>query len=308
MHAATLFPPDHNNMKPFAKKLAASGLFARARRLLEENEKDWNLPLTKLQKLMVGSYMILRDYSTGDFPPTFENETSTFDAEKDYYRTLTEKGKDIAALRTSDMRKPFWTAAATTRYLSDFIDIRNALARCNIHPPAHLLEVGCGSGWMSEFLTVAGFAVTATTIDPEADFFLTRRKNSLVEKTLPNQLEFAASPMEYVDQAVPNKGSFDAVFVYEALHHAHDWKKSIHAFSACLKPGGWCFIFNEPNLTHTFVSYRVAHLSNTHEIGINPSELKRECKRAGLPEIRILKNRWHCYYKPIWIAARKSET
>ena len=114
--------------------------------------------------------------------------------------------------------------------------------------------------------------------------------------------------MEYVDEAIPEKSAFDAVFVYEALHHAHDWKKSIHAFSACLKPGGWCFIFNEPNLLHTFVSYRVASLSNTHEIGIHPSALKQECKNAGMQDIRTLKNRWHNYTKPIWIAARKNGT
>jgi SAM-dependent methyltransferase len=52
--------------------------------------------------------------------------------------------------------------------------------------------------------------------------------------------------------------SFDGVFVFEALHHAFDWRQAIQASFHCLKEGGWLVLANEPNLLHTYISYRVA--------------------------------------------------
>ena len=67
-------------------------------------------------------------------------------------------------------------------------------------------------------------------------------------------------PMESVADFLQDKEvlPFDVVFVFEALHHAYDWHQSLKSAFECLKPGGWLIICNEPNLIHTFVSYRIA--------------------------------------------------
>jgi ubiquinone/menaquinone biosynthesis C-methylase UbiE len=54
--------------------------------------------------------------------------------------------------------------------------------------------------------------------------------------------------MEEVCAATEHLGPFDAVFVYEALHHAYDWRKACAEAYRCLKPGGWFLLCNEPNL------------------------------------------------------------
>ncbi|MCF7817783.1 MAG: sugar nucleotide-binding protein [Kiritimatiellales bacterium] len=161
------------------------------------------------------------------------------------------------------------------------------------------------SCWPAEFLAASGFSVVATTLDASAEEMIERRKASLIAKGVPHDLRFRASAMEYIHQTVSDLEPFDAIYVHEALHHAHDWKKSIKSFSKCLRPGGWCFILNEPNLIHTFSSYRVARLSNTHEIGISPVALKKQLNECGFDEIRIFKNRIHWFMQPILIAARK---
>ncbi len=266
---------------------------------------NWDYPLNKWEKLWVGCYMILRDYAQGIFPPEFKNERETFESEKAYYNTLQTLGKKSDELCEMAMQKPFWYGRGCERFLGHYIGIQTSLYDSGIRPPSKLLEVGCGSGWIAEILSSAGFHVFATTLDASAGEMIERRRKSLIAKNLPHNLQFRSSAMEYIQKETHDLGPFDAVYVYEALHHAHDWKKAVGAFFECIRPGGWCFIFNEPNIVHTFVSYRVGRLSNTHEIGINPAVLKRHLKAIGFGRIKVLKNRMHCYMKPIWIAAQK---
>ena len=98
---------------------------------------------------------------------------------------------------------------------------------------------------------------------------------------------------------------FDATFVFEALHHAFDWRKSIQSAARTLKPGGWLVLANEPNLLHTFVSYRVGRLTNTHEIGMSGRALREEMRSAGLGDIRVLRPRWDNRVAAHWVAGRK---
>lgn len=294
-------------MKSIASSISKSRLFSGARKLLEKNLQDWNCHLSKWEKLWLGTYMILRDYGAGIFPPRFLDEGETFKAEKEYHTTLLGLGTTSEELRAGAMRKPFWHGPSCAKYLRDHIRIQTALYKIGIRPPARLLEVGCGSGWVAEFLAAAGFRVLATTLDPNTGELVKQRRESLIVKHLPHNLEFREAAMEYVNEAVSDFDPFDALYVYEALHHAHDWRKAIQAFYECLLPGGWCFICSEPNLIHTFVSYRVARLSNTHEIGINPSSLKRHLKAVGFKRIKVLRHRMHGFVGPIWIAAQKSE-
>ena len=114
-----------------------------------------------------------------------------------------------------------------------------------------------------------------------------------------------AHPMEQIDRARGQRPPYDAVYVYEALHHAFSWREAIEASHECLKPGGWLLICEEPNVLHTFVSYRVSRLANTHEIGFSGSELLRHLRVTGFRPVRVLRNRVGLLVRPHWNAARK---
>ncbi|MHB1307405.1 MAG: class I SAM-dependent methyltransferase [Limisphaerales bacterium] len=284
-----------------AAALASSPIFSRGRGLFAENTRNYFLPLSKLNKLLTGSWLILDDYSKGIFPPQFLDQQKAYQAEKDFRHSLTGvSAKDVGA---GERRKPFWFGPRSCGYLKDFSQVCTHLARAGVKPPAKILELGCGTGWMAEFLAAMGFEVCGTTISEDDVKDANLRIRGLEAKGISASLSFLAAPMESVHTVVPNN-SFDVVLVYEALHHAFDWRATLHSAFACLKPGGW-FLIHEPNVLHTFVSYRVAKLTNTHEIGFRKGELVAELRKAGFRSIRSVGPRLHWFYLPHCLLAQK---
>jgi cyclopropane fatty-acyl-phospholipid synthase-like methyltransferase len=202
------------------------------------------------------------------------------------------------------MTKPFWAGIAVRMYLTDFCQVVRCLEMTGINPPAKVLELGCGGGWTTEFLATIGYDVCGTTISDDDVHDARHRIKSLEARGLATSLSFVSSPMESVHEAVP-AGTFDAVIVYEALHHAFDWRAALRASHACLKPGGWLLICKEPNLLHTFISYRVAKLTNTHEIGFSKNELIAELRQAGFRNIKSKGKKLHWWFSPHWLLAQK---
>jgi SAM-dependent methyltransferase len=292
--------------RSLAAAIANSFIFAQGRQLYSLNCQDWSYPLSKSQKILVGGYMILRDYAAGKFPPISGDEHEAFEAEKNYVKSLTHRGAKLDEVRRYGLQKPFLPDRSGVRYLRHFALLLETLLKLPVAPPAKILEVGCGTGWMSEFLAAVGYQVTAATIDPKDGDAVDRRRASLNAKELNPQLVFRDAPMEYLSDATSIDGLFDLVFVYEALHHAHDWKKALFEFSKVLRPGGWCLICHEPNRIHTFSSYRLGRLSNTHEVGMSRSAIIRELKRNRFDPPRTICNRFHFWVRPIWLAAQFS--
>jgi 2-polyprenyl-3-methyl-5-hydroxy-6-metoxy-1,4-benzoquinol methylase len=289
--------------RPLAKILARSPILTRGRRLWDANERDWNLPLSKFDKIMAGVYIILHDYSQGHFPPTFNDQQKAYDAEVNYRFSLT--GFAPTDYYDASMRKPFVFGKRLRKYVGAFIRLATILESLGIHPPQKLLELGCGNGWMSEFLALMKYDVVGTSISHHDIQDAETRIASARAKNLPVNLRFIATPMESANTTVAAELPFDCVYVFEALHHAYDWKEAIVSSYKSLKPGGWFVLCDEPNIVHVGVSYRVAKLSNTHEIGFSRAELMNQLKSVGFKDIRILKNRWGFGILSHWIAARK---
>lgn len=283
--------------------LAESSIFSYARQLFLENCQNWSLPLSKPQKAYINTYLILKDFSQGLFPPTFDDQAKVYQAEIDYYTTIS--GGDKEAVLTADLLKPFWGPTAFKKYANDFVILLQMLQQLQLPVGSQLLELGCGTGWMAAFLAKTGYHVVATSIAPDEIEIAQRHATALQVASVPIIPKYLIAAMETVDEAVVEALPFDAVFVYEALHHAFNWRKTIHAVYRCLKPGGYFIICNEPNLIHTFISYRVARLANTHEIGMNRRTIIQECRRAGFCQTRVLRHRWDNLISPHWIAARK---
>lgn len=289
--------------KQIAKIALKAQFFKKVQMLWIKNQKNFHLYLSKREKLFVGIYLIIKDYAEGIFPPTFDDQKKAYDAEINYRFSL--PGVSVQEFTDGAMRKPFWFGNTGRGYLKDFIFLSSILDELGIHPPQRLLELGCGTGWMSEFLAMMGFQVLGTSISPDDIEDAKARIKSLEVKKMQVDLNYLTTPMESVSDAIESMELFDAVFVFEALHHAYDWRQTIVSSYKCLKPGGWLIICNEPNVVHTYVSYRVAKLSNTHEIGFKRSELISHLKVTDFGKVRILKNLNDYFIKPHWIAAEK---
>ena len=293
----------HDLLAKAAGKLARSVIFSRARLLFVQNQQNFNLPLGKWDKLTIGLYLVLSDYGEGKFPPKYLDEDAAYAAEKQYRRAL--GGCSQQAIAEAELRKPFWFGRSARKYLGDFIRVIANLERLGLKPPARVLELGCGAGWMSELLATTGLEVVGATLS-EVDVADARKRiGSLDAKGLRSSLSFEVAPMESVAETLGRRGYFDAVIVYEALHHVHDWKRSLASARECLRPGGWLLICSEPNRIHLFSSYRVARLSNTHEVGFSHKDLVAGLREVGFVRVERLGTWLHLGIRPHWLAAQK---
>lgn len=293
----------NNVLGSLAGALADSPLLARGKRLFEQNQKNWLLPLSKWDKLLCGGYIILKDYAAGRFPPKSGDRLAAYEAEADYRTSL--PGVTVAEVEAGEIRKPFWDSRMFGRYARHFERLLRCFEQVGVPPGSRLLELGCGGGWMAEFFALCGFSVVGTSL-VRADIEVAQRRVAAVAaKGATSTLSFVVAPMETVDRFVPEAGSYDCVYVFEALHHAFDWRETLAAASRCLKPGGWFVLANEPNRLHTFTSYRVGRISNTHEIGLNRRELVRALHGCGFKNLRILQPRFDDFISAHWIAAQK---
>lgn len=284
--------------------LAGSFLFHGAAVLWERNQRDWYLPLGKFQKAWLGIYLALKDYAGGTFPPRFPDREQAHEDERQAFSRI--PGLTPAQVMADAARKPFWSAPVAGKLLADFTFLLGWMERLGVRPPARVIEIGCGPGWMSEFFAMEGYDALGTSIAPCDLPVWEGRVNACKARGAGAKLRFAVGAMESVDVLPETREKFDCCVVYEALHHAFDWRATMKAVSNVLKPGAWFLIAAEPNLLHTVVSYRVSLLTRTHEIGISRKQLTVELRAAGFDEITTIKNKFDDRVSAHWICARKA--
>jgi 2-polyprenyl-3-methyl-5-hydroxy-6-metoxy-1,4-benzoquinol methylase len=295
-------PANKTFTRAIAQKVAASPLLHRGKILWEQNQKNWSLPLSKPQKVLAGAYLILSDYSKGLFPPTFADQQKVYETERN---ERPRPGAEYELLLDQGRRKPFWCNNLGPMYLRHFALLTESFLKLGIHPPAKILEFACGGGWASDFLAQMGFHVVGTTINPvDVEDARLRAESHRVRK-LSNKLDFICTPMEEVRDATAQLAPFDAVFVYEALHHAYDWRKACEQAYQSLKPGGWFLMCNEPNILHTLISYRYSQMSRSPEIGFSKREVFRVLKECGFGQRVVLAKRFGFFIRAFWIAFQR---
>ncbi|MCE0484701.1 MAG: class I SAM-dependent methyltransferase [Methylacidiphilales bacterium] len=300
--------PLHSPLRQLAAWLAASFLLQRGRTIHENHPDDWKLNQSAADKIWASLYLIAKDYSTGEFPPRPTNQSEVYQQESDYLQSI--PGENAAAAIEREMRKPFWPSDApwlsgVGQYLNSFLFLLKCFSQAETKPPARLLELGCGSGWMAEFLALYGYDVVATNLASTELDIAQIRARLLHEKKCGAKLKIVSAAMESVGRETEMNAPFDAVYVHEALHHAFDWKKVLKEVHRLLGPGGFFFICNEPNAAHTFICYRSAKILKTHEIGFHRSGLVQELKAAGFTEVTVIRPFFNNLVSPFWIRAKK---
>jgi glycosyltransferase involved in cell wall biosynthesis/SAM-dependent methyltransferase len=170
----------------------------------------------------------------------------------DYKRAALEYPSLLDAERSHYLRtKPFYNLvhkpvkhtsdgmdAETHRHFCDFANMAVALG---LPAGARILDVGCGSGWLSEYFARLGYDVTG--IDISAD--LIRMARERVEK-IPYPVDHETSLhcrfQTHDIEAAALADKFDAVLCYDSLHHLEDERAVFRHLAAMLEVGGLLFI------------------------------------------------------------------
>ena len=134
--------------------------------------------------------------------------------------------------------KPFDPAPGNPAFYYEHYQVLNLLCVMDLPHRGHVLEVGCGPGWISEMLVLLGFGVTG--IDPSADMLEIARQRVAGgvrhrQVAEPGAAEFIQCSIE--ENSLPSE-HFDAVLYHEALHHVVDERRALAETFRALKPGG----------------------------------------------------------------------
>ena len=193
-------------------------------------------------------------------------------AEIDYPIAVGEEGRDWIR------GKPFGNdPRESARFLIDFGYVLQLL---DLHAGTSLVELGCGSGWMTRFAARHGVHAEGYDISPE--MIEIAREQAAAEGL---DVRFEAADMEQLDLG----RRFDTCLLYDALHHSPRADLVLASAHRALKPGGR-LLLAEPNWKQRFQGRDASINYGVSELGYSPRKLKRLLRDAGFTDIRRFHN------------------
>lgn len=179
-------------------------------------------------------------------------------------------------------RKPFSNPSDSV-YLSRHLGL--VLEAADLFRGARVLEVGCGTGWLSIGMAQMGCDAVGVDISPAA----IRLANSLKAASNPahaGQVRFLA----YDGKTLPlPDGSVDRIVCYDAFHHVRDQGATLKEFARVLCNGGRA-AFLEPGPNHSRTPMSQAEMSR-HKVIENDvamEEVTRLAMEAGFDKPQML--------------------
>jgi SAM-dependent methyltransferase len=188
--------------------------------------------------------------------------------EKAYFRAIGSGGIDFT------VRKPFSDTENVGALLSDIAAIFSVMPKA----PALLLDLGCGSGWTSNFFALAGYQVLGIDISKEA--IVAAKENFSDAKNL---------NFEQADyDNLKHEDKFDIAVFFDSLHHSDDQTLVLKAAYRALKPGG-TIVLCEPGKGHSKspTSIEAMKAYGVSERDMPPSLSKMSLKSAGFSNIKV---------------------
>jgi 2-polyprenyl-3-methyl-5-hydroxy-6-metoxy-1,4-benzoquinol methylase/glycosyltransferase involved in cell wall biosynthesis len=122
-----------------------------------------------------------------------------------------------------------------------FCDFANMAVTLALPPGSRVLDVGCGSGWLSEYLARLGYEVKGIDISPSLIEMSSERVARVpygVDHETPLRCTFAVHDIELE----PLAEQFAAIVCYDSLHHFEDERSVIRNLAAMLPIGGQLFV------------------------------------------------------------------
>jgi SAM-dependent methyltransferase len=178
---------------------------------------------------------------------------------------------------TTERTKPFgiqWPAVWWLKWAT----IHHVFRTLEIPQGASVLELGSGTGWATLLLAEAGYTPTGIDLAPG-----NVKISQLHAERWSSPAQFMTGDMDTLDLG----RTFDAVLLFDALHHVDDPAATVSCVGRHLRPGGWA-LFGEPSLLHLVSpdAHRVSKDTGWIENGIGVRALRRWCASAGMPETR----------------------
>ncbi len=170
----------------------------------------------------------------------------------DYKRAAMEYPGKLDAERSYYLRtKPFYNLknkpvkhlgggmdAETHRHFCDFANIAVALG---LPAGGSILDVGCGSGWLSEYFSRLGYKVLGIDISDDL-IQMARERVELVPYNVDDETSLQCLFLKHDVESAPLPQKFDAIICYDALHHFEDEAAVFYHLAAMLDVGGLLFI------------------------------------------------------------------
>jgi SAM-dependent methyltransferase len=159
---------------------------------------------------------------------------------------------------------------------------RVGMLSSHIHPGMQILELGCGTGYLTKKLAGTGASVTAIDISPD---LLKVARAECVDSNVNFMIENAYA-MAFPDE------SFDSVTGSSVLHHL-DVPRALAEIWRVLRPGGTLY-FTEPNLLNPQIALQKKIPALKRRMGDSPDEtaffrwqLRNKLRAVGFKNIRI---------------------
>jgi SAM-dependent methyltransferase len=156
---------------------------------------------------------------------------------------------------------------------------------------AQVLDVGCGPGWLSEFLARCGYWVTG--IDVSEDMVeIARERIAAIATPISESVEplgeFHAMPV----RDLPWVERFDAAVLYDTMHHFDEEVETLQTIQRSLVPGGRIYIREgaRPRPGSEAEQNLVAEMEQhgTLESPFDPEYLVDVVRKAGFEQVKRL--------------------
>lgn len=280
-------------------KLADSFLLRPIKSAHARDPLETHLP--PIRKMAASLYCIMRDYGNGTFPPKYEKDT-LYETESNYIR-------DQLEIVESSIRSPFCVLEGrpymNRQKLLNMLKFFQIVDSLMLPRGAKILEVGGGTGWLSELLCIKGYNVVTSTLTKDDTATAQLRCDSLKAKRLDTEMVALSAAMEDIHSYVEKMIPFDVAYCHGALHHAYSWQDTIRSLKRCLRPQGYLLITDEPAWYHTFLCYRSATIQGRHEVGFFKKPLLGFLKSESFQILKV--QRRMSLSLPLWIVARLEE-
>jgi SAM-dependent methyltransferase len=156
---------------------------------------------------------------------------------------------------------------------------------------AQVLDVGCGPGWMSEFLARCGYWVTGIDISEDMVEIARLRVSRIPEQVgegIDPLAEFHAMPV----QELPWTNRFDAAILYDTMHHFDDELETLKVIQRALVPGGTIYIREgarpAPGSESEQALIQEMRVHQTLESPFDPRYLLDVVREAGFEDVQRL--------------------
>lgn len=214
----------------------------------------------------------------------------------DYKRAAIDYPGKLDAERLHYLRtKPFYNLAnKPSKFRGDgmdpethrhFCDFANMAAALSLPAGARILDVACGSGWLSEYFARLGYDVTGIDISPDL-IQISEERIRVLPPGIDHETEIRCRFRVHDIELGALEEKFDGIVCYDAMHHFVDEKSAIRNIAEMLRLGGVLFILegNRP-ASGSVGEAELAEVMRTYgtlESPFDPAYLRQLLDQCGL--------------------------